>query len=95
MLGKNKEFLKNYLNSGFCIIGCRQIGLLLGPCFTILLKQMKFSLFGIEVTMYNSPGLLMAILWIILAVLAFFFFVDLPVPTVRLISIKKSISSFD
>ncbi|CAF1086759.1 unnamed protein product [Rotaria sp. Silwood1] len=60
------------------ILGCRQIGLLLGPCFTILLKQMNFVLFGIRVTMYNSPGLLMAILWLILAILTLFFFFDLP-----------------
>jgi ceroid-lipofuscinosis MFS transporter 7 len=64
------------------VIGCRQIGLLLGPCFTILLKQMDFTLLGIHVTMHNSPGLLMAILWIILAILTVFFFFDLPLSIV-------------
>lgn len=64
-------------------LACRQIGLLLGPCFTILLKQLNFSLLGIPVTMHNSPGLLMAILWIILGVLTVFFFFDLSTLTVR------------
>lgn len=63
--------------------GCRQIGLLLGPCVTILLKQMHFTFLGLPVTMYNSPGLLMAILWIILGILTIFFFFDLPVTVVR------------
>lgn len=65
------------------ILGCRQIGLLLGPCFTILLKQMNFNLLGIPVTMHNSPGLLMAILWIVLAILTIFFFFDLPQTMVK------------
>lgn len=64
------------------IIGCRQIGLLVGPCFTILLKHMKFIFLGVQVTVHNSPGLLMAILWIILAFLTVFFFFDLPTSTV-------------
>jgi hypothetical protein len=38
---------------------------------------MDFKLVGIRVTMHNSPGLLMAILWIILALLTLFFFFDL------------------
>ena len=46
---------------------------------------MNFTLFGIPVTMYNSPGLLMAILWIILAVLTVFFFFDLPLSVVSLV----------
>lgn len=61
------------------VLACRQIGLLLGPCFTILLKQMDFTFLGLNVTMYNAPGLLMALLWTILIVLTFFFFVDLPI----------------
>ncbi len=80
------------MNFFFSFIGCRQIGLLLGPCFTILLKEMDFTLIGIHVTMHNSPGLLMAILWIILAILSFFFFYDLPLSVV---SFKKQQQRFD
>jgi hypothetical protein len=47
---------------------------------------MNFTLVGIHVTMHNSPGLLMAILWIILAILSFFFFYDSPLSAV---SFKK------
>ncbi|CAF3969269.1 unnamed protein product [Rotaria sp. Silwood2] len=45
---------------------------------------MNFVLFGIPVTMYNSPGLLMAILWFILAILTLFFFFDLTLSSVIL-----------
>jgi hypothetical protein len=47
---------------------------------------MNFSFYGIPVTMHNSPGLLMAFLWIILAILTLCFFFDLPV---KIISNKK------
>jgi hypothetical protein len=53
---------------------------------------MDFTLIGIHVTMHNSPGLLMAILWIILAILSFFFFYDLPLSVV---SFKKQQQRFD
>lgn len=74
---------KDDLSAWLTRVGCRQIGLLLGPCFTILLKQLDFTFLGLNVTMYNSPGLLMAVLWIILAFLTTFFFFDLPSSTVR------------
>ncbi|UJR37173.1 hypothetical protein I4U23_029882 [Adineta vaga] len=76
------------------ILACRQIGLLLGPCFTILFKQMKFTFLGIEVTMYNSPGLLMAILWIILIVLTLFFFSDLPLSVTDRKSFSNSTNDY-
>ncbi|CAF1029115.1 unnamed protein product [Didymodactylos carnosus] len=60
------------------ILACRQIGLLFGPCFTIILKQMNFKIGAKQVTMYNSPGLIMAILWFILEFITIFFFFDLP-----------------
>ncbi|CAF1329453.1 unnamed protein product [Rotaria magnacalcarata] len=76
------------------ILGCRQIGLLVGPCFTIFFKQMKFNLLGINVTMHNAPGLLMAILWAILALLTVFFFFDLPTTTVNHKSISNSLNDY-
>ena len=47
--------------------GLRQIGLLIGPGFQILLELFDFSLFNgaLIVTPYNAPGLFMALLWII------------------------------
>ena len=50
---------------------------------TILLKQMNFTFVGIHVTMHNSPGLIMAVLWILLAILTVLFFHDLPTSSVR------------
>ncbi|CAF0904974.1 unnamed protein product [Adineta ricciae] len=76
------------------ILACRQIGLLLGPCFTILLKQMKFTFLGIEVTMYNSPGLIMALLWIVLMFLTFFFFYDLPLSATDRKSLTNSMNDY-
>ncbi|CAF3909842.1 unnamed protein product [Rotaria magnacalcarata] len=76
------------------MVGCRQIGLLVGPCFTIFFKQMKFNLLGINVTMHNAPGLLMAILWAILALLTVFFFFDLPTTTVNHKSISNSLNDY-
>ncbi|CAF0995124.1 unnamed protein product [Adineta ricciae] len=61
------------------ILGCRQIGLFLGPCFTVLLKQFDFKLFGLPVTVQNAPGLLMAILWFIVILLTMCFFYDAPI----------------
>ncbi|CAF1006581.1 unnamed protein product [Rotaria sordida] len=60
------------------ILACRQIGLFVGPCFTLICGHMNFTLFGLNVTIYNSPGLLMAILWIITLILTIFFFFDAP-----------------
>ncbi|CAF0880778.1 unnamed protein product [Adineta steineri] len=76
------------------ILACRQIGLLLGPCMTILLKQMNFKLLGIQVTMHNSPGLIMAILWIILAFLTVFFFFDLPLSATDRKSLANSMNDY-
>ena len=70
----------------FDILGCRQIGLFLGPCFTVLLKQFDFKLFGLPVTMYNAPGLLMATLWFIVILLTMCFFYDAPI---RVVSSNK------
>jgi ceroid-lipofuscinosis MFS transporter 7 len=64
------------------VLGCRQIGLFLGPCFTIFFKNFNFELFGLVVTMYNAPGLLMAILWVTVGILTIFFFYDSPVTIV-------------
>ncbi|UJR09038.1 hypothetical protein I4U23_013287 [Adineta vaga] len=60
------------------ILGCRQIGLFLGPCFTIFIKQLNFDLFNLHVTMYNAPGLFMATLWFIVILLTLCFFCDTP-----------------
>ncbi|CAF3126032.1 unnamed protein product [Rotaria socialis] len=76
------------------ILGCRQIGLLVGPCFTIFFKHMKFNLLGINVTMHNAPGLLMAILWAILALLTVFFFFDLPTTTINHNSVSNSLNDY-
>ncbi|CAF1337630.1 unnamed protein product [Adineta steineri] len=61
------------------VLGCRQVGLFFGPCFTIFIKQLNFKLFGLQVTMYNAPGLLMAVLWVVVILLTLCFFYDSPI----------------
>ncbi|VDP76679.1 unnamed protein product [Echinostoma caproni] len=41
----------------------RQIGLLFGPAFTILMHKMNFTVGNFNINVYNVPGLLMATLW--------------------------------
>ncbi|GAA43104.1 Major facilitator super domain-containing protein 8 [Clonorchis sinensis] len=43
----------------------RQIGLIFGPSFTLMMDKMDYHVANITVSVYNGPGLLMAILWII------------------------------
>ncbi|CAF3302841.1 unnamed protein product [Rotaria socialis] len=62
------------------ILACRQIGLFIGPCFTIAFKFMSFDFAGISITVHNAPGLFMAILWIAVWVNAVFFFFDVAKP---------------
>ncbi|XP_057377056.1 uncharacterized protein LOC130698432 [Daphnia carinata] len=46
--------------------GLRQVGLLIGPGFQIILEYFNFTLFGgaLVVQPFNAPGLFMAVLWI-------------------------------
>ncbi|XP_046441893.1 uncharacterized protein LOC124192566 isoform X2 [Daphnia pulex] len=56
--------------------GLRQVGLLIGPGFQIILEYFDFSLFGgaLVVRPFNAPGLFMTVLWVLflLFVLAFY-----------------------
>nr|VZI22908.1 unnamed protein product [Spirometra erinaceieuropaei] len=47
----------------------RQVGLMFGPACTLLLHNLAFNIGQISVTVYNSPGLLMACFWILHTVL--------------------------
>lgn len=58
-------------------VGCRQIGLALGPSITLFLEPLNFTMFGLPVTVNNAPGLLMASLWFIMLIVTIFFFHDL------------------
>ncbi|VDQ12276.1 unnamed protein product [Trichobilharzia regenti] len=41
----------------------RQIGLIFGPSFTLLMAKMNYRVANFTLNVYNGPGLLMAILW--------------------------------
>lgn len=58
------------------ILGCRQFGLLIGPCFTLLIRIMNFHIGSIHVHKLNGPGFLMATVWLVLQFVCFFCFYD-------------------
>lgn len=63
-------------------LACRQIGLFLGPVFTVAFQNVDFNFLGVTITLLNAPGFFMAILWILAWILAVFLFFDLPKPIV-------------
>ncbi|CAF1197478.1 unnamed protein product [Rotaria sordida] len=58
------------------ILGCRQVGLLIGPCFTLIVRMMNFHIGSIHVHNYNGPGFLMVSIWSILHIVCWFCFYD-------------------
>jgi hypothetical protein len=56
--------------------GLRQVGLLIGPGFQMLLEYFDFTLFNgaIVIKPFNAPGLFMALLWIIFLVFVLIFY---------------------
>ncbi|UJR15724.1 hypothetical protein I4U23_002659 [Adineta vaga] len=58
------------------ILGCRQLGLLVGPCFTLLVRKMDFYIGNVHVNNLNGPGFLMASIWLILHIVCWFCFYD-------------------
>ncbi|TNN17464.1 Major facilitator superfamily domain-containing protein [Schistosoma japonicum] len=43
----------------------RQIGLIFGPSFTLVMAKMNYRVANFTLNVYNGPGLLMAILWLL------------------------------
>jgi len=74
---KTNKLNKNKTDPFFYFVGCRQIGLVLGPSITLFLEPLNFTMFGLPVTVNNAPGLLMASLWFIMLIVTIFFFHDL------------------
>lgn len=58
------------------ILGCRQLGLLIGPCFTILIRLMNFYIGSVHVYKLNGPGFLMSVVWLILQLVCWLCFYD-------------------
>ena len=52
------------------------LGLLIGPCFTLLVRLMNFHIGSVHVYNLNGPGFLMATVWIVLAIVCWFCFSD-------------------
>ncbi|CAF0927002.1 unnamed protein product [Didymodactylos carnosus] len=58
------------------ILGCRQLGLLVGPCFTLVIRSMNFNIGSVNVNRYNGPGFLMAVVWFFLQIICWSCFYD-------------------
>ncbi|GFS31058.1 hypothetical protein NPIL_465681 [Nephila pilipes] len=54
------------------VIASRQLGLIIGPAFNIFLSKIDFHIFSFPVDKYTSPGLLMAVLWLVLEIMVLF-----------------------
>ncbi|KAL3320263.1 hypothetical protein Ciccas_001035 [Cichlidogyrus casuarinus] len=50
----------------------RQFGLIFGPVFTLILEKAEFSNGGVVVNVYNAPGLILGICWILHTLLTLF-----------------------
>ncbi|KAF8774670.1 uncharacterized protein LOC129984580 [Argiope bruennichi] len=59
------------------VIASRQLGLIIGPAFNIFLSEIDFHIFSLPVDKYTSPGLLMAMLWLLLEVMVLFAYYNL------------------
>ncbi|CAG0899524.1 unnamed protein product [Darwinula stevensoni] len=59
------------------IFAMRQISIILAPAYNLALANVNFQLGRIHVTEENSPGLLMAIIYVIFEVVVFFLFFNL------------------
>lgn len=65
------------------------LGLLIGPCFTLLIRMMNFHIGSIHVNNLNGPGFLMATVWLVLQVVCWLCFYD----RVTLAQSKKSLTN--
>jgi hypothetical protein len=61
--------------SAFTIF-CFFLGLLIGPCFTLLVRMMDFHIGSVHVNKLNGPGFLMASIWLILQIVCWLCFYD-------------------
>jgi len=56
----------------------RQFGLLVGPGLNLFLREFNVKLGPFKIDTYTSPGIFMAVVWLLLEVVMVFFYFDLP-----------------
>lgn len=54
----------------------RQVGLIVGPAFNLFLHSLDFNIGNVNVNEYTSPGLLMAVIWLIHTIVLVLFYKD-------------------
>lgn len=55
----------------------RQVGLIIGPAATLILHPVNFKMGNVMLNIYNSPGLLMAVLWSIQSIMILVIYWDI------------------
>ncbi|XP_054839442.1 uncharacterized protein LOC129332384 [Eublepharis macularius] len=60
------------------VMACRQFGLLVGPACNVFLRLCDFWIGPFVVNKFTSPGLFMCLVWILLQVIVFVMYYDLP-----------------
>ncbi len=55
----------------------RQVGLIFGPAFTLILNHLDLHVFDMKISVYNGPGLVMACLWVLHSILIVMFYPSL------------------
>ncbi|EGD75629.1 hypothetical protein PTSG_06693 [Salpingoeca rosetta] len=72
------------------IMTARAIGLILGPAFNFLLVKIDWRVGQYKIDPYNSPGLLMTIIWLICQVIVVKYFKDIPKADVQELRVGSS-----
>ncbi|VDD81493.1 unnamed protein product [Mesocestoides corti] len=70
----------------------RQVGLIFGPAFTLILDRLDVQVFDMKVNVYNGPGLVMACLWVLHSILILIFYPNLDKSGVYSDDVQKSAS---
>ena len=60
------------------VMTARAIGLILGPAFNFFLIKVEWNIAGFKIDPYNSPGLLMTLIWLVCQVIVIKYFKDIP-----------------
>eukprot|EP00043_Microstomoeca_roanoka_P013590 m.133320 g.133320 ORF g.133320 m.133320 type:complete len:547 (-) comp15796_c0_seq8:196-1836(-) len=60
------------------IMTARAIGLILGPAFNFILIKVEWKIGNFKIDPYNSPGLLMTLIWLVCQFLVIKYFKDIP-----------------
>ncbi|XP_067659424.1 uncharacterized protein [Haliotis asinina] len=74
------------------LVAVRQCGLLLGPGFNFFLTLVNFNIGPFKVDRFSSPGLLMALIWLVMGLLLLFLFTE-PGEVFRQVQVMRQVET--